>query len=70
MATAKTTTLCFRIEPNLKDALRTPAEQEHRSLASIVEVMIRDYRGRSGIAIPEQQALFLDDDHKPQPSKR
>ncbi len=30
MATAKTTTLTFRIEPELKEALRTAAQQEHR----------------------------------------
>ena len=28
MATAKTTTLTFRIEPELKEALRTAAERE------------------------------------------
>jgi hypothetical protein len=34
MATAKTSTLTFRIEPNLKEALRTAAEREHRSVAT------------------------------------
>ncbi len=33
MATAKTTTLTFRIEPGLKEALRTAADREHRSIA-------------------------------------
>jgi len=54
MATGKTTTLTFRIEPVLKDALRAAAAQEHRSIANMVAVMIRDYCGREGIAIPEQ----------------
>ena len=58
MATAKTTTLTFRIEPGLKDALRVAAAREHRSIANMVEVLIRDYCGRNGIAIPEQGALF------------
>jgi hypothetical protein len=58
MATAKTTTLTFRIEPGLKEALRTAAVREHRSIANMVEVLIRDYCGRNGIAIPEQGALF------------
>ena len=58
MATAKTTTLTFRIEPGLKEALRTAAAREHRSIANMVEVLIRDYCGRNGIAIPEQGALF------------
>jgi len=48
MATGKTTTLTFRIEPGLKDALRMAAEREHRSIANMVEVMIRDYCGRNG----------------------
>lgn len=51
MAAAKTTTLTFRIEPSLKDALRTVADQEHRSIANMVEVMIRDYCGRNRVAI-------------------
>ena len=58
MATAKTSTLTFRIEPRLKEALRSAAAREHRSIANMVEVMIRDYCGRNGIAIPEQGALF------------
>lgn len=58
MATAKTTTLTFRIEPSLKEALRTAAAREHRSIANMVEVLIRDYCVRNGIAIPEQAVLF------------
>ena len=53
MATTKTTTLTFRIEPNLKEALRTAADNDHRSIANMVEVMIREYCGRVGIAIQE-----------------
>lgn len=51
MATGKTATLSFRIEPGLKDALRAAAEQEHRSIANMVEVMIREYCGRAGVEI-------------------
>lgn len=58
MATGKTSTLTFRIEPALKEALRAAAEREHRSIANMVEVLIRDWCGRNGIAIPEQAALF------------
>jgi len=57
MATAKTTTLTFRIEPGLKEALRTAAKREHRSIANMVEVLILDYCKRNGIEIPTQQAL-------------
>lgn len=42
MATTKTTTLTFRIEPGLKEALRIAAASEHRSIANMVEVLIRD----------------------------
>ena len=53
MATIKTATLTFRIDPGLKEALRTAAQQEHRSIANMVEVLIRDFCGRNGIEIPE-----------------
>jgi len=53
MATTKTATLPFRIDPGLKEALRTAAQREHRSIANMVEVLIRDYCGRNGINISE-----------------
>lgn len=56
MAGTKTATLTFRIEPGLKEALRTAAEREHRSIANMVEVMIREYCGRNDIAISDQAA--------------
>ncbi len=54
MAPVKSSTLTFRIEPSLKEALRRAANQEHRSIANMVEVMIREYCGRVGVAIGEQ----------------
>lgn len=57
MATGKTSTLTFRIEPALKEALRAAAEQEHRSIANMVAVMIRDYCGRNDVTIPRQHGL-------------
>lgn len=56
MATSKTTTLTFRIEPGLKEALRIAAAREHRSIANMVEVLIRDYCGRNDIELHEQVA--------------
>ena len=54
MATGKTAILSLRIEPDLKEALRAAAaEQEHRSIANMVEVMIREHCGRVGVAIAE-----------------
>ena len=51
MATAKTTTLTFRIEPELKEALRTAAQNEHRSIANMVEVLIREYCQQHNIVL-------------------
>lgn len=70
MAKAKTTTLTFRIEPGLKEALRTAAAQEHRSIANMNEVMIRDYCGRNGITIQEQRQLPAQGKRKQQTRKR
>jgi hypothetical protein len=55
MATAKTATLTFRIEPDLKEALRAAASKEHRSIANMVAVMIRDYCGRNGVPLHESE---------------
>ena len=60
MPSAKVATHTFRIEPRLKEALRTAAEREHRSIANMVEVMIRDYCGQKGGSVPEKHALFSD----------
>lgn len=57
MATTKTATLTFRIDPGLKQALRTAAAREHRSIANMIEVLIRDYCSRNNISIPEQREL-------------
>lgn len=53
MAATKSTTLTLRIDPGVKEALRTAAEQEHRSITNMLEVLIRDYCERSGILIEE-----------------
>lgn len=51
MAETKSTTLTVRIQPAVKEGLRTMAEQERRSLANMMEVMILDYCRRNGIAM-------------------
>jgi hypothetical protein len=58
MVATKTTTLNLRIDPALKEAVRAASIQEHRSIANMVEVMIREYCGAKGIQILEQQELF------------
>lgn len=60
MAGIKATTLTLRIDPAIKEGLRAVAAQEHRSLANMIEVMILDYCGRSGVVIPEQDAQSAD----------
>ena len=58
MATEKTTTLTFRIEPNIKDALCIAADRDHRSIANMVAVMIREHCARVEIAIQDRRALL------------
>ena len=53
MTTVKTSTLTLRIEPAVKEALRIAAERDHRSIANMVEVLIRDHCRRQGIGIPD-----------------
>lgn len=48
----------MRIDPGIKEGLRIMAEHEHRSLANMIEVMIRDYCKHHNVVIPEQQTLF------------
>jgi hypothetical protein len=56
MANAKTAMLTFRVDPDLKQALHSAAQQEHRSIANMVEVLIRDYCARNEIAVPNSNA--------------
>ena len=56
MTTTKTATLTFRIDPGEKKSLRIAADLEHRFIANMVGVLIRDYCGRNGVQISEQDA--------------
>ena len=58
MAKTKISTLNLRINPAIKDAVRAAAEKEHRSVANMVEVLIRRHCDRTGISITEQTDLF------------
>ena len=51
MATTKTATLTIRVDPGLKEALRVAAQVEHRSIANMIEVLIREHCEKNGIAI-------------------
>lgn len=51
MPKTKIATLNLRIDPDIKDAVREAAELEHRSVANMVEVLIRRYCDQAGIDI-------------------
>ena len=55
IASAKTATLTFRIEPEFKAAVRTAAVNEHRSIANMIAVMIRNYFRRVGVQIQDPE---------------
>ncbi len=57
----KTQTVTVRMAPAVKSGLQKAADKERRSLANMLEVMIRDYCARNGVVIPEQASLFGDD---------
>jgi hypothetical protein len=52
MPKTKTATLNLRIDPAIKEAIRIGAEQEHRSVANMVEILIRRHCAQAGIPIP------------------
>ena len=58
MSPRKTATLNLRIDPVLKEAVRVAAERDHRSVANMVELLIRRHCEANGIPIPEQTELF------------
>ena len=61
MPATKIATLNLRIDPYLREALKVAAQREHRSVANLVEVLIRNHCQSMGITIPEQQVLFVQD---------
>jgi len=54
MAKTKISTLNLRINPAIKAAVREAAAIEHRSVANMVEVLIRRHCDQAGIPIPDQ----------------
>ena len=52
MAASQTATLTLRIEPEINHALQRPAELEHRSIANMVEVLIREHCRVKGMQRP------------------
>jgi len=58
MSRTKIATLNLRIAPGIKEAVREAALKEHRSVANMVEMLIRRHCNTAGIVIPEQSDMF------------
>ena len=58
MSRTKIATLNLRIAPAIKEAVREAALKEHRSVANMVEMLIRRHCNTAGIVIPEQSDMF------------
>ena len=63
MPKTKISTLNLRINPAIKEAVREAAAIEHRSVANMVEVLIRRHCDSEGIPIHEQSDLFPRTEH-------
>ena len=58
MPRTKIATLNLRIDPGVKDAVREAADIEHRSVANMIEMLIRRHCKSAGIVVPEQSDMF------------
>jgi len=58
MSKIKTATLNLRIDPRVKEGIRIAANRDHRSVANMVEILIRRHCADTGVRIPEQSELF------------
>ena len=54
MSAKKTATLNLRIDPSLKEAVKEVAGMDYRSIANLIEVMIRERCELLGVEIKEQ----------------
>lgn len=61
MSPKKTTTLNLRVDPAIKEAVKVAASRDHRSVANMIELLIRKHCEQEGISIPEQHSLFRND---------
>ena len=62
MPPKKTTTMNLRVDPAIKEAIREAANREYRSIANMIEVLIRQHCSEVGISILDQQDLFDGDE--------
>lgn len=58
MVKKKTATLNLRVDPLIKEAIRDAADRQHRSIANMVEILIREHCKAEGFPVPLQSNLF------------
>ena len=58
MTAIKTATLNLRIKPALKQAAKEAAMKQDRSVASLIEALIRQHCNNEGIPVHDQADLF------------
>ena len=63
MPRTKIATLNLRVDPGIKEAVREAADMEHRSVANMIEILIRRYCDEAGIVIPEQNDMIPGNQH-------
>ena len=63
MPRRKTAILNLRIDPAIKEAIRIAAMREHRSIANMIEMLIRRHSAEAGIAIPDDNPLKEEESH-------
>jgi hypothetical protein len=61
MVKKKIATLNLRVDPIVKEAIRDAAERQHRSIANMIEILIRDHCKNEGYPVALQSSLFDDD---------
>ena len=62
MPSTKSKTLNLRVDPAIKEAIREAARRENRSVANMVETLIRRHCDDVGIPTLEQQTLHENDE--------
>ena len=63
MAQTKISTLNLRIEPGIKKAVREAAAREHRSVANMVEMLIRRHCEQAGIPLTDRNEQSTEKPH-------
>jgi|TARA_B100000768_G_C11225581_1_gene352613 hypothetical protein len=58
MVKKKTATLNLRVDPIIKEAIRDASERQHRSIANMIEILIREHCKAEGFPVAIQSSLF------------